>query len=74
MIFRALAKLMSDLGANFKSNIISKICELMGIQKVRTSLYHPQSDGQVEQAHQMLMQLIGKLDKDQKPDWPKHLL
>ena len=47
--------LLSDRGANFESNIISKLCELMGIWKVRTLPYHPQTNGQVEQAHQTLM-------------------
>ena len=28
-IYRALAKLLSDQGANFKSNIIRKLCELI---------------------------------------------
>ena len=45
----------------------------MGIWKVRTSPYHAQTNGQVEQAHQMLMHMIGKLSKDQKVDWPRHL-
>ena len=39
----------------------------------RTLPYHPQTNGQVEWAHQMLMQMIGKLGRDQKADWPKHL-
>ena len=73
LIFRALAKLLSDQGANFESNIIRELCELMGIWKVRTSPYHAQANGQVEQAHQMLMHMIGKLSKDQKADWPRHL-
>ena len=45
----------------------------MGIWKVRTSPYHPQTNGQVKQAHQTLMQMIGQFSKDQKANWPKHL-
>ena len=63
-IFRALAKLLSDWGANFESSIISKLCECMNIWKVRTLKYHHQTNGQVERAHQMLMQMIGN-------DWIK---
>ena len=33
-IFGALAKLLSDQGANFESNIKKELCELMGIWKV----------------------------------------
>ena len=49
-IFRSPAKLLSDQGANFKSNIIRQLCEFMCIQ-VRTSPYHAQTNGQVEWAH-----------------------
>ena len=72
-IFRALAKLLSDWGADFESNIIKKFGELMGIWKVRTSPYHAQTNGQVEQAHKMLMHMIGKLSKDWKLDWLRYL-
>ena len=72
-IFRALAKLLSDWGANFESNIISELDEVMGIWKARTLPYHPQTNRQVERAYQMLMWMTGKLGKDQKADCPKHL-
>ena len=61
LIFGTLAKLLSDWGANFENNIIKDLCELIGIQKVRTSLYHALTSGQVEWAHQRLMCMIGKL-------------
>ena len=69
----APAKLLSDSGANFKSNVIRGLCELVGIQKVWTLPYHAQTSGQVEQAHQMLMHMKGKLGRDQKVDRLKHL-
>ena len=72
LILRALTKLLSDPGANFDSNIIIKeLCDLVGIQKVRTL---PCSDnGEVEWAHKTLMQMIRKPSKNQKVDWPKYL-
>ena len=73
LIFGAPAKLLSNWGANFESSIIKDLWELMGIWKVRTSPYHAQTNRQVEWAHQTLMHMIGKLSKDQKADWLKHL-
>ena len=72
-IFRAPAKLLSDWGTNFASNIIAELCELRSIWKVRTSPYYAQASRQVERIYQMLMHMMGKLSKDQKGDWPRHL-
>ena len=72
-IFRAPAKPLSDQGTNFESSIIKELYELMGMWKVRISPYHTHANKQNERAHQMLMCMIGKLSKDWKVDWPKHL-
>ena len=61
LIFGALAKLLSDQGTNFESNIIRELCKLMSIWKVRSSPYHAQTNGQVECTHHMLMCMIGNL-------------
>ena len=47
--FGTLAKLLSNWGANFESNIIRELGELMGIWKVKTSPYHAQTNGQVQE-------------------------
>ena len=47
--------------------------KLIGIKKIKTSPYHAQTNGQVECTHLTIMQMIGKLSKDQKADCPNHL-
>ena len=72
-IFGAPAKLLSDWGANFESNIIKELRELMGIWNFRTSPYHAQTNGQIAGPHQMFMHMIGKSSNDWKVDWFKHV-
>ena len=42
-IFGALARLLSDWGANFISSIIDEMCMLLGMKKLHTTLYPPQT-------------------------------
>ena len=55
------------------SNVIEEMCKILGIKKLQTTPYHPQTNGLVERLHQMIMQMIGKLEEDKKADWPSHL-
>ena len=41
-------ELLTDRGANFLSSLIQEICRILGVQKINTSGYHPQTDGLVE--------------------------
>ena len=72
-IFGAPARLLSDRGTSFTSSIIQELCEILGIQRLQTMPYHPQTNGMVERSHQMIMHMIGKLGEDKKADWPSHL-
>ena len=73
MIFGALARLLSDQGTNFMSSIIGKMYKLLSMKKLQTMPYHPQMNELVERSHQTIMQMIGKLEEDEKADWPGHL-
>ena len=53
--------------------MITDLCKLYGVQKLRTSSYHTQMNGQVERMNQTLMRLIGKLDEDKKACWSQYL-
>ena len=72
-LFGAPAYLVSDRGRAFTGHVITNLCKLYGVHKLRTSSYHAQTNGQVEQMNQTLMRLIGKLDEDKKACWSRYL-
>ena len=61
-LFGAPAYLVSDQGKAFMGHVITHLCELYGVQKLRTSPYHAQTNGQVECMNQTIICMIGKLD------------
>ena len=72
-LFSAPAYLVSDQGKAFMGHIITHLCDLYGVQKLRTSPYHAQTNGQVERMNQMIIRMIGKLEEDKKACWSEHL-
>ena len=66
-------RLMSDQAPEFSGKVIAAMCDLLGVSKVRTSPYHPQSNGAVQRAHQTLRRMIGKMDPEKRSQWPSHL-
>ena len=65
--------LMSDQGTGFTSKVIQAMCSLLGIEKIRTTMYHPQSNGSAERVHQTLRRMIRKLDSELHRKWLAHL-
>ena len=72
-LFGVPAYLVSDQGKAFVSQIVKDLCKLYGVQKLRTSPYHAQTNGQVERMNQTIIRMIGKLGEDQKAHWSEHL-
>ena len=73
MLFGAPAYLVSDQGKAFTGHVITHLCELYRVQKLRTSPYHAQTNGQVERMNQTIICMIGKLEEDRKACWSEHL-
>ena len=55
------------------SSVIDEMCKILGVKKLQTMPYNPQTNGLVERLHKMIMQMIRKLGEDKKADWPSHL-
>ena len=52
-------KIHSDQGRQFESHLYSEMCELLQIEKTRTTFYHPQSDCMVERFNRTLCTMLG---------------
>ena len=66
-------QLLSDRGTNFLSELIKGVCDILGVKKINTSGYHPQTDGLVEKFNSTLVNMIAKCCETKKRDWDDHL-
>ena len=64
---------LSDLGAQFTSEVMTKLNELMRIRQSFTLPYVPRCNGLVERTQGVLQQLLRKLVLERSSDWEKYL-
>ena len=64
--------LLSDQGKEFCNSVLNEMCYYLNIKKLRTTPYHPQTNGAVERDHQTLRRMIGKLDMKRCKKWADH--
>ena len=56
-----LGEIPSDQGHNFESQLVAGLCKLVGMQKIQTSPYHPQTNDQCERFNSTLINMLGML-------------
>ncbi len=57
-------KILTDQSTAFMSRTLKELYELLGIKSIRTSIYHPQTDGFVERFNRMLKNMVRKFVKE----------
>ena len=65
--------LFSDRGGSFDNEVIKQLCRMVGMTKVRTTPYHPQSNGLVERINRTLLQMLSKAAAGNPKNWDQHL-
>ncbi|XP_076146551.1 uncharacterized protein LOC143131060 [Alosa pseudoharengus] len=53
-------EILTDQGTNFMSTLLKQVYQLLGIRSLRTTPYHPQTDGLTERFNKTLKQMLRK--------------
>ena len=61
--------LTTDRGSQFESELFERLAKTIGFCRLRTTAYHPQSNGQIESFHRTLKEAL----KSAKSDWLRAL-
>ena len=59
----------SDQGSNFMSHLFQDVMAQLGIKQIKSSAYHPQSQGALERFHQTLKSMMRSYCFQEKKEW-----
>ena len=65
--------ILSDLGTNFTSELMSELASLLEVKLKHASLKHPQTIGAVERSHGPLKRILKLNTEEQWKDWHKYV-
>ena len=62
-------KILTDQGKSFENALLYELCKFAGVQKLRTTPYRPQGNGQCERFNHTLIRMLGTLPTHAKKQW-----
>lgn len=61
--------ILSDQGSDFLSKLMSDVSKLFRIKQIKTTAYHPQSNGALERSHSTLKDYLKHYINEYRNDW-----
>ena len=65
--------ILLDNGTEFKNNLMDQVLQQLGIDRIFSAPYHPQSNGKLEVFHKYLKPTLKKLCEKDPANWDKYL-
>ena len=65
--------ILSDNGTEFKNNLMDQVFKQLGIERIFSAPYHPQSSGKLEVFHKYLKPTLKKLCEKDPSNWDKNI-
>ena len=72
-VYGFASRIHTDQGANFESELIAELLKLSGVQKSRTTAYHPMGNGETERFNRTLGSMLRSLPLKTKEHWPEQI-
>ena len=67
------SKILHNQGKEFDNDLFKNLANLLGIQNLRTTPYHPQTNGLTERMNQTVLSMLRTLPEKYKSSWKNHL-
>ena len=64
-------KILTDQGSNFTSQLLTEMYKMLHVQPIKTTAYHPQTDGLVERFNKTLKSMLRTVVNKEGKDWDK---
>lgn len=71
--FGLCRQLLTDQGRQFESILFKEICDVLDIDKQRSSSFHPQTNGIQERFNRTIEDMLTKYVSTNQRDWDEHL-
>ena len=65
--------ILTDQGPEFESLLIKHVCQRLGLKKLRTTTYHPQTNGTAERLHRYIKYTLRTLVEEKARSWTDFL-
>ena len=72
-IFSAPKRILTDRGQSFISELMQRYEEAFKIKHIKTTSFHPQSNGSLERTHTVISDMLKAIQNDNETEWDQNL-